>query len=154
MIEYHRDPVNTRATLRDGWVHSGDLCSMDAAGNAYFHGRLKNVIKRGGENVAGEEVEFTIMDHPAVEECLVTAVEDEIYTEEVCAVVVVRKGQELSPDDIVEWSAARLSSWKVPRYLDVRTEPLPKLANGKTDRGSVTRDVRAASGLWDRKAGG
>ncbi|MGD9985485.1 class I adenylate-forming enzyme family protein [Pseudonocardia sp.] len=152
MIEYHRDPVNTNATLRDGWVHSGDLCSMDTAGNAYFHGRLKNVIKRGGENIAGEEIEFTIMDHPAVEECLVTGVEDEIYTEEVCAVVVGRQGQELTQDDIVGWCSQRLSTWKVPRYLDVRTEPLPKLANGKTDRSTVTRDVRTATNLWDRKA--
>lgn len=154
MLGYHRDPANTAATLRDGWVHSGDLCSMDADGNAYFHGRIKNVIKRGGENIAGEEIEFTVMDHPAVEECLVTAVEDEIYTEEVCAVVVVRAGQRLTPDEIVRWCSDRLSSWKVPRYLDVRAEPLPKLANGKTDRAAVTREVRSATGLWDRKVGG
>jgi crotonobetaine/carnitine-CoA ligase len=153
MIEYHRDPENTAATLRDGWVHSGDLCSMDAEGNAYFHGRLKNVIKRGGENVAGEEVEFTIMDHPAVEECLVTGIEDEIYTEEVCAVVVVRQGQRLTADDVVQWCSERLSSWKVPRYLDLRAEPLPKLANGKTDRGTVIRRTRTPSGMWDRKVG-
>jgi crotonobetaine/carnitine-CoA ligase len=154
MIEYHRDARNTAETMRDGWVHSGDLCAMDDAGNAYFHGRLKNLIKRGGENVAGEEVEFTIMEHPAVEECLVTGVEDPIYTEEVCAVVVAREGQTLNEADVVEWCADRLSSWKVPRYVHVHREALPKLANGKTNRGAVTGDIVAFSGgLWDRQAG-
>ncbi|NMH96635.1 class I adenylate-forming enzyme family protein [Pseudonocardia acidicola] len=155
MLEYHRDPANTGSTLRDGWVHSGDLCSMDADGNAFFHGRLKNVIKRGGENVAGEEVEFTIMAHPAVEECLVTGVEDEIYTEEVCAVVVTRDAQRLTEAEIVDWCAQRLSSWKVPRYVHLRGEALPKLANGKTNRGAVTGDVAAFCGgrLWDRQGG-
>jgi carnitine-CoA ligase len=153
MLAYHRDATNTAATLRDGWVHSGDLCAMDAEGNAYFHGRLKNVIKRGGENVAGEEVEFTIMDHPGVEECLVCGVEDAIYTEEVCAVVVAREGQVLTEQDVVRWCAERLSAWKVPRYVHVRDTPLPKLANGKTDRGAVTRDVTGFAGkLWDRIA--
>lgn len=155
MLEYHRDPANTASTLRDGWVHSGDLCSMDADGNAFFHGRLKNVIKRGGENVAGEEVEFTIMAHPAVEECLVTAVEDEIYTEEVCAVVVPRDGRAVTEAEIVEWCAQRLSPWKVPRYVHLHGAALPKLANGKTDRGTVTADVAAFCGgrLWDRQGG-
>jgi crotonobetaine/carnitine-CoA ligase len=163
MIEYHRDPVNTRATLRDGWVHSGDLGSMDAEGNAYFHGWLKNVVKRGGENVAGEEVEFTIMDHPAVEGCLVTGIEDEFYTEEVCAVVVVREGQRLTTDDVARWCTERLPSWKVPpRHLDLRSDGLPKLANGKTDRASVigppqdcgtARSRRELPGLVRRPAG-
>ncbi|AIJ21266.1 class I adenylate-forming enzyme family protein [Amycolatopsis methanolica] len=152
MIEYYRDERNTAATLRDGWVHSGDLCAMDEAGQAYFHGRLKNVIKRGGENIAGEEVEFTIMEHPAVEECVVCGVADEIYTEEVCATVVVREGCSLSEAEIVRWCARHLSDWKVPRYLRLVHTPLPKLANGKTNRGVVTR--KAADDLadaWDRR---
>ncbi|WP_131768732.1 class I adenylate-forming enzyme family protein [Candidatus Protofrankia californiensis] len=153
MIEYYRDEVNTAATLRDGWVHSGDLCRLDEDGNAYFHGRLKNVIKRAGENIAGEEVEFTVMAHPEVEECLVCGVEDPIYTEEVCAVVVARPGREVSEADVVNWCADRLSAWKVPRYVHLRRDPLPKLANGKIDRRSVVAEISAGiAEVWDRRA--
>lgn len=151
MTEYYRDEANTASTLQDGWVHSGDLCTMDTESNAYFHGRLKNVIKRGGENIAGEEVEFTIMEHPDVEECLVCAVEDPIYTEEVCAVVVSRGGHTINEPDVTQWCAQRLSAWKVPRYVQVRDERLPKLANGKTDRGAVAADVVGGiEKIWDR----
>jgi acyl-CoA synthetase (AMP-forming)/AMP-acid ligase II len=139
-------------TLRDGWVHSGDLCTIDESGRAYFHGRLKNVIKRGGENIAGEEVEFTIMEHPAVEECVVCGVEDPIYTEEVCATVVLREDRNLDENGVVQWCAQRLSGWKVPRYVRLLRTPLPKLANGKTNRRAVTADAAAGlPGMWDRR---
>jgi carnitine-CoA ligase len=155
MIEYYRDEANTAATLRDGWVHTGDLCSIDDSGRAYFHGRLKNVIKRAGENIAGEEVEFTIMAHPAVEECVVCGVDDAIYTEEVCATVVIRQGHELTETGVVEWCAERLSHWKVPRYVRLRRDSLPKLANGKTNRGVVTKDAVAnLAAAWDRRQSG
>jgi crotonobetaine/carnitine-CoA ligase len=151
MLSYYEDAENTAATLRDGWVHSGDLCSMDEQGRAYFHGRLKHMIKRGGENIAGEEVEFTIMAHPAVEECIVVGVEDAIYTEEVHASVLVRAGQDLTEADVIEWCARRLSGWKVPRYVQLRRTEFPKLANGKTNR----REIKAAvdpEAAWDRRA--
>jgi crotonobetaine/carnitine-CoA ligase len=151
MLSYYEDAENTAATLRDGWVHSGDLCSMDEQGRAYFHGRLKHVIKRGGENIAGEEVEFTIMAHPAVEECIVVGVEDPIYTEEVHASVLVRAGQDLTEADVIEWCSQRLSGWKVPRYVQLRSTEFPKLANGKTNR----REIKAAvdpEAAWDRRA--
>jgi len=149
MLAYYEDAENTAASLRDGWVHSGDLCSMDEEGNAYFHGRLKHMIKRGGENIAGEEVEFTIMAHPAVEECIVVGVEDPIYTEEVHASVQVRTGQDLTEADVVEWCSERLSSWKVPRYVELRREEFPKLANGKTNRRAIKAAVDPAA-AWDR----
>lgn len=149
MTGYYKDPENTASTLRDGWVHSGDLCALDEQGQVYFHGRLKHVIKRGGENIAGEELEFTIMDHPAVEECVVCGVEDEIYTEEVHATVVVRAGQELSEADVAAWCAGRLSAWKVPRYISLQDEAMPKLANGKTNRRAVGEAVDLQR-TWDR----
>lgn len=151
MTAYFEDADNTAKTLVDGWVHSGDLCALDADGNVYFHGRLKHVIKRAGENVAGEEVEFAIMEHPAVEECIVVGVEDPIYTEEVHATVVVRDGQELSAEDVVRFCGERLTSWKVPRYVELRHEDLPKLANGKTDRRSIKAAIDPAR-AWDRMA--
>lgn len=149
MLEYFDDPANTAATLRDGWVHSGDLGALDQDGNAYFHGRLKNVIKRAGENIAGEEVEFTVMEHPAVEECVVVGVEDPIYTEEVHATAVVRAGARLTEAEVADWCAERLAGWKVPRYVALRHEPFPRLANGKTDRRAVRATADPAT-AWDR----
>ena len=149
MTGYYDDPENTARALRDGWVHSGDLCALDEQGRAYFHGRIKHVIKRGGENIAGEELEFTIMEHPAVEECISCGVEDPVYTEEVYATVVVRQGQEVTEEEITSWCSERLSAWKLPRYIRLQHEDFPRLANGKTNRRAVAEaaDVRLA---WDR----
>lgn len=149
MTGYFEDPKNTAATLRDGWVRSGDLGSVDADGQVYFHGRLKHVIKRAGENIAGEEVEFTIMAHPSVEECVVVGVEDPIYTEEVHASVVVRSGADLTEQDVVRWCAERLAAWKVPRYVALQHDEFPRLANGKTNRREIQQAVRP-EGAWDR----
>jgi crotonobetaine/carnitine-CoA ligase len=149
MREYYNDPENTARTLRDGWVHSGDLCAMDERGRAYFHGRIKHIIKRAGENIAGEEVEFAIAAHPAVEECITSGVEDPVYTEEVHATVRVGEGHDLSEQGIVEWCSGRLADWKIPRYITLADAELPKLANGKTDRQTINRNLDL-SRAWDR----
>jgi acyl-CoA synthetase (AMP-forming)/AMP-acid ligase II len=150
MQGYYRDPENTRETLRNGWLHSGDLASMDGEGYVYFHGRLKNVIKRGGENISGEEVEFTLMEHPDVEECVVRSVEDPIRTEEVYAIVVIRGATDLTESQLVEWCRERLSNWKIPRYIRFVREPLPKLASGKIDRLAVNASADPKA-TWDRE---
>jgi crotonobetaine/carnitine-CoA ligase len=149
MREYYNDPDNTARTLRDGWVHSGDLCAMDERGRAYFHGRIKHIIKRAGENIAGEEVEFAIAAHPAVEECITSGVEDPVYTEEVHATVRVGEGHHLTEQGIVEWCSTRLADWKIPRYITLADAELPKLANGKTDRQTINRSLDL-SRAWDR----
>ena len=148
MLEYFRDPENTAATRSDGWVHTGDLCSMDAEGAVYFHGRIKNVIKRAGENIAGEEVEFCIADLPGVVDCVTAAVPDEIYTEEVHAVVGIEPGSGVNEKSVVDWCAERLSSWKVPRYITIVEGELPRLTNGKLNRLQVKRE-HAADAAYD-----
>lgn len=148
MLEYFRDPANTAATRRDEWVHTGDLCSLDAEGSVYFHGRIKNVIKRAGENIAGEEVEFCIADLPAVVDCVTAAVPDEIYTEEVHAVVGIEPGSGVTEQAVVDWCAERLSSWKVPRYVTIVEGELPRLTNGKLNRLQVKRE-HAPTAAWD-----
>jgi crotonobetaine/carnitine-CoA ligase len=147
MTAYYRDPEATAAACRAGWVASGDRGAIDPDGVLRFEGRLKNMIKRSGENIAGEEVEFAIMEHPAVEECVVFAVPDEIRTEEVYAIVCVRAGQRVGPDELWNWCRTRLAAFKVPRFLELRETSFPRLANGKTDRSSViaaAAPVRAA----------
>lgn len=148
LIEYYRDPANTRATKHGDWVHSGDLCAMDSNGAVYFHGRIKNVIKRAGENIAGEEIEFCIAEHPQVLGCVTAAVPDPIYTEEVHAVTAVEPGCGMTEMDIVRWCEPRLASWKIPRYITLVEGQLPRLSNGKIDRIRVKRENHPER-AWD-----
>lgn len=131
MLEYFRAPEATDAVLQDGWVRTGDLGRLGADG-LYFVGRQKNVIKRSGETIFGEEVEAAIEEHPAILECAVAAVPDHIRTEEV-GVVVVCRGTPPSIVDLCAWAGELVASWKVPRYWIVSQEPLPRLENSKID---------------------
>ena len=148
MLGYLKDPEATAATLVDGWVRSGDQGVIDDQGRLFFVGRIKNVIKRSGENVSAEEVEAALAEHPDVAECTVFAVTDPIRTEEVFAAVVRRPGAPADPADLRAACGERLVRWKLPRYIAVRDEPLPRLANGKLDRVALraSLDLEAA---WD-----
>jgi crotonobetaine/carnitine-CoA ligase len=148
MIGYLKDPESTAATLVDGWVRSGDRGFMDHSGRAYFAGRFKAMIKRSGENVSSEEVEAALLGHPDVAECAVVAVPDRIRTEEVGAVVVRRSGSSADPGELRNAAGERLVRWKLPRYILVVDEPLPRLGNGKIDRVRTAAMVDPDS-TWD-----
>ncbi|MDX6623411.1 MAG: carnitine-CoA ligase [Solirubrobacterales bacterium] len=151
MRAYHRNPTATAESLVDGWVRTGDLCAADEQGGIYFHGRIKHVIKRAGENISGEEVEAAVVAHPEVEECIVVGVPDPIYTEEIYATVSLRPGAQLDETELIEWCGQQLATWKLPRYLDFGDAELPKLANGKPDRRRIA-DAAAIDAAWDRVA--
>jgi carnitine-CoA ligase len=153
MVGYLKDPEATAATLVDGWVRSGDRGFVDSTGRAYFAGRFKAMIKRSGENISAEEVEAVLLEHPAVAECAVVAVPDRLRTEEVGAVVVRRSGHGATPEELRDAAAARLVRWKLPRYIVVLDEPLPRLGNGKIDRVS-TGALIVPGDSWDAEAGG
>ena len=144
MSRYHDDAAATAANMRDGWVRSGDVGSLTRDGVLRFHGRVKNVIKRSGENIAGEEVELVLMEHPDVEEAIVCAVPDAVRSEEVHATICVRDGRSVTAAQLTLWCAERLSSWKLPRYYELHSEPLPRLANGKPDRLEIRAQIDLA----------
>jgi acyl-CoA synthetase (AMP-forming)/AMP-acid ligase II len=148
MLEYLDDPDATARTIVDGWLRSGDRGRIDEHGGVWFLGRIKNMIKRSGENVSPEEVESVLAGHEAVSECLVVGVPDPIRTEEIAAIVVVR--EELSPDALADFVAERLARWKAPRYLLVTSEPLPRLGGGKVDRQRARRELDLTA-CWDRQ---
>jgi len=148
MLGYLKDPDSTAATLREGWVRSGDRGYVDYSGRAYFAGRYKAMIKRSGENVSAEEVEAALGEDPEVVECVIVAVPDRLRTEEVGAVVVRRAGTDADPARLREACAQRLVRWKVPRYIVVRDEPLPRLGNGKIDRTTAAAMIDPDS-AWD-----
>ena len=144
MLEYLKAPEETGRSLIDGWVHSGDLGVKDAEGRLFFLGRLKNVIKRSGENVSAEEVEGVVEAIPGVSECLVFGVPDPIRAEEVVLVASVRDGTDART--ILASAAEHLVRWKLPRYVVLTDQPLPRLGNGKLDRPALRRafDARTA----------
>jgi crotonobetaine/carnitine-CoA ligase len=149
MTEYWRDPVSTAKALRDGWLLSGDLGRMDERGRLFFEGRVKNMIKRSGENISAEEVEERILEHPAVRECAVVGVSDPIRTEEAKAYVVCKPGDEVAAADLAAWCAKVLSDFKVPRYVQF-IEAMPRNATDKIARPAL---LGIEGRTWDREAG-
>ena len=106
----------------DGFFHSGDLGSVDADGRLTFIGRLKDMLKVGGENVAAAEIEGFLAEHPAIAEVQVVAAPDERYVEVPCAYVVLRPGAALEYDDLLAFCQGRIATYKIPRYLRVVTQ--------------------------------
>ncbi len=150
MLGYFKNEAETARVLRGGWVHSGDLGYRDAAGLFYFVGRHKNVIRRAGENVSGEEVEECLQSHPAVEEAAVIAVPDAMRGEEVKAHVVLRAGYQLNAEEVVAWCAERLSDFKLPRYVEFMDE-LPRTGPLKIDRTALAARPNLTD-CWDRSS--
>ncbi|MEV4174670.1 acyl-CoA synthetase [Nonomuraea sp. NPDC049709] len=130
MLGYWNDPEKTAEAFRGGWFHSGDLGVMDADGYLSVVDRKKDMIKSGGENVAGREVEEAIYQHPAVAEAAVFGVPDEKWIEAVTAAVVLREGAGLTADELVGFLRGRLAAFKTPKRV-VFVDALPKNASGK-----------------------
>ena len=148
MLGYYKNETETERVLRGGWVHSGDLGYRDENGLFYFVGRVKNVIRRAGENVSSEEVEECLQGHPAVEEAAAVAVPDEIRGEEVKIYLVLCVGATLSESAAVAWCAERLSDFKIPRYIEFLDE-LPRTGPLKIDRAALTARENPTD-CWDR----
>jgi acyl-CoA synthetase (AMP-forming)/AMP-acid ligase II len=152
MLGYLNDPEATGRVMSDGWVHSGDRGVLDEQGHLIFRGRIKNMIKRSGENISPEEIENVLVRHPAVRESLVVGVPDRLRTEEVAAVVVIRPDASTTPAELSAFAAQELARFKAPRYVSFRSDPLPRLANGKVDRRTALAELDLAA-CWDREAG-
>lgn len=121
MLGYWGHQETTDRYFRGGWAHTGDLVVEDERGYYRLVGRLKDMIRRGGENVSAVEVEFVLAEHPAVQAAACVAVPDEVRGEEVKAYVQLAPGHrpdEVSPEAILAWVRARLAPFKVPRYLE------------------------------------
>jgi crotonobetaine/carnitine-CoA ligase len=151
MRGYLNEPEITASTVVDGWVCTGDLGVVDAAGDVHYRGRIKTMIKRAGENISPGEVEAAINQHPAVYESLVFGVPDAIRKEEVAAVVSLSAGAKCSEAELIQFLATRMSKAKLPRFLEIIDTPLPRLSVGKIDRPSVVKRFAPAT-FWDARA--
>lgn len=115
---YHRDPVKTAEAIDpDGWYHSGDMGSIDINGHLQFHGRFKDMLKVGGENVAAAEVEAVLDTHEAIELSQVVGIPDERLAEVPAAFVKLANGSSPSEAELITYLKERIASFKVPRHI-------------------------------------
>jgi acyl-CoA synthetase (AMP-forming)/AMP-acid ligase II len=128
---YWNKPEATAAAFVDGWLHTGDLARIDEHGLVYVVDRAKDMINRGGENVYSVEVENALAGAPGVADAAVVGVPDEVMGEKVGAVLVPAPGTEIDTAAVLEHLAGRLADFKLPQYLAVRSEPLPRNPGGK-----------------------
>jgi long-chain acyl-CoA synthetase len=128
---YWNKPEATAEVLVDGWLRSGDLGHLDDEGFIYVEDRAKDMVLRGGENIASAEVEAAIYEHPAVYEAAVFGVPDPRLGEQVAAAVVLKPGASLSAEELQAHVRARLAPFKVPTLIHFSTAQLPRGATGK-----------------------
>jgi carnitine-CoA ligase len=157
MDGYDGDPEATARVLRDGWFHTGDLGRMDAEGRVYHAGRIKDMIRRGGENVAAREVEEVLLAHPGIRLAAVTAVPDEIRGEEVKAYYVTGDGAGIGPAELAAYCRERLASFKVPRFWQPAGD-LPRTDSERVVKKQLSElpgpVFDTAGGTWADSAGG
>ena len=131
---YWNQPEATAEAIRDGWLRTGDIAEIDEGGYVYIRDRVKDMVLRGGENIYSAEVERVVYLHPAVFEAAAFGVPDERLGEELAVVVMRRPGADVDAEAIRAHVAGHLARFKVPRYVWLQREPLPRLAAGKIDK--------------------
>jgi long-chain acyl-CoA synthetase len=130
MLGYLNKPEATAEVIRDGWLHTGDIGSMDEEGYLYFHGRLKEMINRGGENIYPREIEIPLEEHPAILEVAVVGAPDEALGERVKACIVLKESGSLTEQDIIDYLKPRIAKYKLPEIIQFY-DTFPKNPTGK-----------------------
>jgi long-chain acyl-CoA synthetase len=128
---YWNKPEQTAETFVDGWLHTGDLARVDDDGYVQIVDRKKDMVNRGGENVYCVEVENALIQHPDVFEVAVMGVPDTMMGEKVGAVVVPQPGATIDPQELRRWAKEQIADFKVPQFITVRPDPLPRNPGGK-----------------------
>lgn len=131
MQGYRGRPDATAETIRDGWLHTGDVGRTDAEGFFYIVDRKKDMVITGGENVYPAEIENVLYEHPDIAEAAVIGIPDAKWGETVHAIVVVKEGSTLTEDSVITHCASKLAKFKVPRTVQIRSEALPRTPAGK-----------------------
>jgi fatty-acyl-CoA synthase len=151
MRGYWRDEARTRESIdAAGWMHSGDLATIDAEGYANIVGRVKDMLIRGGENVYPREIEDYLLRHPKVLDAQVFGVPDAKYGEEVCAWVIARHGQVLGEQEIRDFCKGQIAHYKQPRYVRI-VEAFPLTATGKAQKFEMRKAMMALLGLREER---
>ncbi len=147
MSGYWGEPERTRETKdAAGWMHTGDLATIDAEGFGNIVGRIKDMVIRGGENLYPREIEEFLFRHPKVQEVQVFGVADERYGEELCAWIRVRAGETLTAEEVRAFCTGQIAHNKIPRYVDFVNE-IPMTVTGKAQKFLMRAAVEERLGL-------
>lgn len=149
---YYRNPEATARAWRNGWFHTGDAFRVDADGTYFFVDRIKDAIRRRGENISSFEVEAEVAAFPAVAEVAVYAVPSEIAEDEVMCAVATVPGKNLDPAELVEFLVPRLAHFMIPRYVRI-VDALPKTPTQKVQK-HLLRSEGITADTWDRDKAG
>ncbi len=149
---YHDEPAATARAWRNGWFHTGDAFRRDGAGDFFFVDRMKDAIRRRGENISSFEVEAEVCSHPSVREAAAVAVPSELGEDEVLVAVVAVPGKDLNPEHLIHHLIARMPHFMVPRYIRIVAE-LPKTPTQKVQK-NLIRAEGVTGDAWDREKAG
>nr|WP_315591928.1 AMP-binding protein [uncultured Cupriavidus sp.] len=150
MLGYWEDEQRTRESIRDGWMHTGDLATIDAEGYCNIVGRVKDMLIRGGENVYPREIEEFLFRHPKVQSVQVFGVPDPKYGEEICAWIVLRPGETATEVDIREFCRDQIAHYKIPRYIRFVDE-MPMTITGKVQKFAMRETMVRELNLGENK---
>ena len=147
MLGYWGDEEKTAAVLDDdGWMHTGDLATIDDTGYGNIVGRIKDMIIRGGENIYPLEIEEFFFTHPEIEDATILGVPDEKYGEEVCLWVRIREGSTITPEAIRDFCKGQIAHDKIPRYIEIVDE-FPMTVTGKIRKVEI-REIMSKNSAW------
>jgi fatty-acyl-CoA synthase len=147
MLGYWEEPAKTAEAIdAAGWMHTGDLATMDDAGYCNIVGRIKDMVIRGGENVYPREIEEFLYAHPDIADVQVIGVPDDRFGEELCACVRLRDGATLGDDEVRDFCRGRLAHFKVPRYV-MFVDEFPMTVTGKVQKFKMRDEAIAQLGL-------
>jgi fatty-acyl-CoA synthase len=151
MHGYWDDAVKTAEAIDpQGWMHTGDLATMDAQGYVNIVGRIKDMVIRGGENIYPREIEEFLYRHPKIQDVQVVGIPDQKYGEELCAWVVLRPGQVLSEEEIKAFCKGQIAHYKVPRYIRF-VQNFPMTVTGKIQKFKIRDEMKQQLGLQEDK---
>ncbi len=147
---YYNMPAETAASWRNGWFHTGDAFRYDEDGNYYFVDRIKDAIRRRGENISSFEVEAYVARHPAVQEVAALAVPSVHGEDDVKVAVVLKEGADFDPAELIEFLAPTMPKFMIPRYVEV-VDALPKTPTMRVRKVEL-RDPSRIPNTWDRES--
>jgi crotonobetaine/carnitine-CoA ligase len=152
LTHYHQQPEATQEAYRGGWFHSGDLAVQDEEGFYYFKGRKKASMRRRGENISAWEIESVLDQHPKVLESAAFPVPSLIGEDDVAVAIVMRPGQTISPEEVLDFCKERMAHYAVPRYVEFLSE-IPKTGTHRVQYGILKERGKTAT-MWDRETAG
>ena len=144
MKGYWKRPEDTAAAIKDGWFHTGDIGLLDEHGFLVIKDRAKDIVIRGGENIACAEIEYALAEHPAVCEAAVFGLPDERLGEVVGAAVMTMPGAVLTEEELGAFLAERLAQFKLPCFYRIQSEQLQRIASGKIAKKLIREEVIAS----------